>query len=105
MIIVDETQITRAQMAALLLAFRLEDRHDDLPLDIIELIARRMRRHEDIDVFELGIFVRANLICFAQGTLSFPDIHTRFMTAALAASIGPAEFAETLHIGTRGCRL
>jgi|GEM_PF-1747818 len=105
MITADETQIARAQMAALLLAFRLEDRNDDLPLDIIEMIARRMRRQEDIDVFELGIFVRANLICFAQGTLSFPDIHTRFMAAALAASIGPAEFAETLHIGTRGCRL
>jgi hypothetical protein len=105
MIIVDDIQIARAQMAALLLAFRLEDCNDDLPLDIIELIARRMRRHEDIDVFELGIFVRANLICFEQGALSFPDIHTRFMAAALAASIGPVEFAETLHIGTRGCRL
>lgn len=105
MITADEIQIARAQMAALLLAFRLEDRNDDLPLDIIEMIARRMRRQEDIDVFELGIFVRANLICFEQGVLSFPDIHTRFMAAALAASIGPAEFAETLHIGTRGCRL
>ncbi len=105
MITVDETQIARAQMAALLLAFRLEDRHEDIPLDIIEMIAMRMRRREDIDVFELGIFVRANLICFMQGTLSFPDIHTRFMAAALAAAIGPDAFAETLHIGTRGCHL
>ena len=71
----------------------------------IELIALRMRRREDIDVFELGIFVRANLISFEQGVMSFPDIHTRFMAAALAAPLGPAEFAETLHIGTRGCRL
>lgn len=105
MITADETQITRAQMAALLVAFRLEDHPDDIPLDIIELIALRMRRRKDIDVFELGIFVRANLISFEQGVLSFPDIHTRFMAAALAAPLGPAEFAETLHIGTRGCRL
>ena len=105
MIIVDETQIARAQLAALLLTYRIEARNHDISLDIIELIARRMRQHEDIDVFELGIFVRVNLICFAQGTLSFPDIHSRFMAAALAASVGPAEFAETLHIGTRGCQL
>jgi len=105
MIIADETQIVKAQMAALLLTFRLEARNDDIPLDIIELIALRMRRRQDLDVFELGIFVRVNLIWFAQGSLSFPDIHSRFMAATLAASIGPAEFAETLHIGTRGCRL
>ena len=105
MITIDDIQIAKAQLAALLLAFRLEDKNDDIPLDIIELIARRMQRQEDMDVFELGIFVRANLICFELGTLSFPDIHSRFMTAALAAAIGPAEFAETLHIGTRGCRL
>ncbi len=104
MIATDEIQIVRAQMAALLLAFRLEMRNDDIPLDIIELIALRMRQNADIDVFELGIFVRANLACFDLGTLSFQNIHARFMAAALAAPIGPVEFAETLQIGTRNNR-
>ncbi|MFT4073896.1 MAG: hypothetical protein QM647_00095 [Asticcacaulis sp.] len=104
MIITDDIQIIKAQMAAFLLAFRLEDRNEDISLDMIELVALRMRRREDADVFQLGLFVRTNLACFELGTLSFPDIHARFMAAALAASVGPAEFTETLYLGTRGCQ-
>jgi hypothetical protein len=105
MIITDDIQITRAQMAALLLAFRLEERREDIAFDMIEMIALRMRQREDMDVFELGIFVRANLACFELGSLSFPDIHARFMAAVIAAPLGPVVFAEALHIGTRGCHL
>lgn len=101
----DDIQVNRAHMAALLLAFRLEETRDDISLDIIEMIALHMSQREDINVFELGIFVRANLACFELGTLSFPDIHARFMAALLAAPLGPAAFSETLHIGSRGCHL
>jgi len=105
MITIPDTRFVKAQMAAYLISFRLEDRHDDIPLDIIEFIALRMTRREDIDVFELGVFVRANLACFDVGTLTYPDILTRFTAAALAAPLGPAQLIETFHIGTRGCHL
>jgi hypothetical protein len=102
MIITDEFQLAKTQMAARLLAFRVEEQREDIHLDIIETIALHMRRHEDLDVFELGLFVRANLAAFELGSLSFPDIHTRFMAALLAAPQGPDVFARSLLVDSRG---
>lgn len=70
---------------------------DDIALDIIEFIARRMSEPEDIYVFELGQWVRKTLILFDIGEVSFTETLNALMAAAMAAPVGTPALIEALH--------
>lgn len=70
---------------------------DDIALDIIEFIARRMPEPEDAYVFELGQWVRKTLILFDIGETCFTATLDALLAAAMAARVGTPELIEALH--------
>ena len=104
MITQSSAKITQALMTAFLVTFKIEGIDgDDVGLDIIEFIAVKMKTREDEQVAELGYFVRANLLFFHLGQLEYPEVHARFVRAALAAPLGYVELARTFEFGSHGC--
>ena len=104
MIIATNTDVTKAIMAAFLVAFQNEGvEGDDVGLDIIEFIALRMKTRSDEEVAELGYFVRANLLFLYLDQLSLGEVLSRFVTAALAAPRGYAAMAAGFDFSSHAC--
>jgi hypothetical protein len=81
--------ILRDRMGALLMALSLADQAgDEITLDIVEEIASAVPDATDDDVFELGVFVRANLSMFLAGKTSFASMHALFTGWLLIAPLG-----------------
>ncbi len=97
MIIESSSMLVKSQLAKLLVTFRVEplDR-EAITLDIVEFIARRLPKADDDQVFNLALFVSANLKAFLVGRLGYPDVHSRLAKAALTARLGPSEFLKCL---------
>ncbi len=70
---------------------------DDIALDIIEFIARRMSEPEDAYVFELAMWVRKTLILYDMGETSFCETLSALLAAAMAAPVGTPALIEALH--------
>ncbi len=100
MLIESSSILVKSRLAKLLVNFRIEplDR-EAIVLDIVEFIALRLRRADDDQVFNLALFVSANLKAFLSGTMTYPDVHGRLTRAALSARLGQAEFFKALDFG------
>ena len=68
-------------------------------LDIVELIALRMRWRDDYQVGLLGLCVRANLVALERGILPYADVLDRFTNAAMAAPRGHLPFTQAVEAG------
>ncbi len=75
------------------------DDGESVTLDIVELIALRMRWRDDYQVGLLGLCVRANLVALERGILPYGDVLNRFTVAATAAPRGEAPFTQAVHAG------
>ena len=75
------------------------DDGESVTLDIVELIALRMRRRDDYQVGMLGLCVRANLVALERGILPYGDVLNRFTVAATAAPCGEAPFTQAVQAG------
>jgi len=95
MFIETSATVLRSQLAAHLVNFMLNP--DDTALDIIELIALRMRTREDYQVAVLGFFVRANLLYLEKGIVSFCEVLERLTVAAVNAPRGHDAFTQALN--------
>jgi len=77
------------RMGSLLMVLALADQaSDEIALDIVEEIARQVPDATDDDVFELGVFVRANLSMFQAGKTSFAAVHGLFTGWLVIAPLG-----------------
>jgi hypothetical protein len=90
----------KTRIAPLLTAF-VEGGEDgeSVTLDVVELIALRMRWRDDYQVGLLGLCVRANLVALERGILPYGDVLNRFTTAALAAPQGHVPFTQAVEAG------
>jgi hypothetical protein len=88
------------QILALLTAF-IEGGEDGecVTLDIVELIALRMRWRDDYQVGLLGLCVRANLVAVERNILPYGEVLNRFTAAAVAAPQGHTPFTKALEAG------
>ena len=73
----------KTQIAPLITAF-IEGGDDGecITLDVVELIALRMRWRDDYQVGLLGLCVRANLVALERGILPYGEVLNRFTAAA-----------------------
>ncbi len=90
----------KTQIAPLLTAF-IEGGEDGecVTLDIVELIALRMRWRDDYQVGLLGLCVRANLVAVERNILPYAEVLNRLTTAAVAAAQGHTPFTKALEAG------
>ncbi len=90
----------KTRIAPLLTAF-VEGGEDgeSVTLDVVELIALRMRWRDDYQVGLLGLCVRANLVALERGILPYGDVLNRFTAAALAAPQGHVPFTQAVEAG------
>ena len=96
----DVQHSVRTKIAPLLTTF-IEGGDDGecVTLDIVELVALRMRWRDDYQVGLLGLCVRANLVALERGLLSYDDVLNRFTIAATAAPQGEGPFTQAVHAG------
>jgi hypothetical protein len=89
----------RNVLSSLVLAV-LEDKRlaEDSALEIVEIIALRMKSREDYQVAAIGMFVRVNLRWLLQRRLSSTVVVERFTRAAAYAVLGHAELVDQLIV-------
>ena len=99
MIVETSATVLRNQIKTALLSFLLEEALDEeIALQIIEIIALRMRSREDYQVSVIGAFVRVNLFWLQRGLLSYCEALERFTHAATHAALGHATLVKVLHV-------
>ncbi len=90
----------KTQIAPLLTAFvEGGDDGECVTLDVVELIALRMRWRDDYQVGLLGLCVRANLVALERDILPYAEVLNRFTAAAVAAPQGQMSFTKALEAG------
>jgi hypothetical protein len=97
MIIERKPNIIRADIAGLLVAYKLqpEDRIGST-CDVIEYLALRMRERSDIDVFNIAVFVQRELDKFTFGGSSYPETIETLVAVAFAIRQGNAQFYQAI---------
>lgn len=92
--------LVKSQISAMLVAYQTgSDDGEAVALDIVELIAWRMRWRDDYEVGLLGLYVRTHMVALNREAMSFALVVDRVTSAAIAAPQGHAVLMETLEGG------
>ena len=97
MIIESSANIIRADIARLLVAYKIEPQDRiGVTFDLIECLALRMRERTDVDVFNLAVFVQFELDEFLSAHGSYPLTIENLAKVAFAIRLGKAEFYRAI---------
>jgi len=97
MIIDSSASIIRANIARLLVAYKIEpEDRIGLTLDLIECLARSMPARTDDDVFNLAVFVQFELDEFLRAHGSYPLTIENLANVAFAMRLGRPEFYRAI---------
>lgn len=97
MIIDSSANIVRADLARLLVTYKVEpEDRIGITCDVIEYLALRMRERSDVDVFNLAVFVQRDLDRFMYDHGNYPDTIASLANVAFAIKLGRAEFYQAI---------
>jgi hypothetical protein len=97
MIIESSANIVRADLARLLIMYKIEpEDRIGITCDVVEYLALRMPQRSDLDVFNLAGFVQRELDNFIAGNGCYPDKIERLASIAFAAKLGSAELYQAM---------
>lgn len=97
MIIESSANIIRADIARLLVAYKIEpEERIGVTFDLIESLALRMPDRTDVDVFNLAVFVQRELDTFLRARGSYPLTIESLANVAFAMRLGRPEFYRAI---------